>query len=148
MEGTQRRLTGRIRVPLPREDTFDLFTPNGERAWVQGWDPWFPVPVRDETEPGTVFVTPAHAHGHATVWVVIDRKRPERISYARVTAGERAGTVTVALAAFDGTATEVEVTYDLTPLTPAADIELQTFADEYETYLQSWQQAIATSVRK
>nr|BFE77861.1 hypothetical protein GCM10020093_004620 [Planobispora longispora] len=113
------RLTGALTVPLPPDEAFRLFTARGEELWVDGWQPRFPVPVEDDTEPGTVFET--GAHGEATVWVVLARERGRSISYARVTPGSRAGTVSVTLepagrpAREYGEASEVTVTYDLTP---------------------------------
>ena len=92
-----RRLTGRIRVPLPPVEAFRLFTPRGEQDWAHGWDPRFPAPSPDDTQPGTVFET--SAHGQHTIWLVTDRQPGKRISYARVTPGDQAGTVTVSLSA-------------------------------------------------
>ena len=95
MTSTHRRLTGRIQVPLPPGEAFRLFTPRGEQDWAHGWHPHFPAQAADDTEPGTVFET--SAHGHHTIWVVMDRQPGKRISYARVTPGDQAGTVTVSL---------------------------------------------------
>jgi hypothetical protein len=138
MTGT-RRLTGRIRVALPPGEAFRLFTPRGEQDWVHGWHPRFPAPAPDDTEPGTVFET--SAHGQHTVWLVTDRRPGKRISYARVTPGDHAGTVTVAISPA-GQHSEVEVSYQLTALTSLADRKLSEFADGYAAYLQSWQDAI------
>ena len=52
-----------------------------------------------------------------------------------------AGTVTVTISAA-GHHSEVEVTYQLTALSPAADHKLREFAEGYPAYLQSWQDAI------
>jgi polyketide cyclase/dehydrase/lipid transport protein len=139
MTGTQ-RLTGRIHVPLPPEEAFQLFTPRGEAVWAHGWHPHFPAPAPDDTEPGTVFET--SAHGEHTIWLVTDRERGKRISYARVTPGDRAGSVTVVLNAA-GRHSEVEVTYHLTALTGPAGRKLSEFADGYPAYLRSWQDAIS-----
>jgi len=136
---TQQRLTGRIKVGLPAAEAFHLFTPRGEQAWAHDWHPRFRAPVPDDTEPGTVFET--DAHGQQTVWLVTDRNPGRRICYARVTPGEQAGIVTVTIAAAGGHS-EVEVTYQLTALSPAADHKLREFADGYPAYLQSWQDAI------
>ena len=92
-----RRLTGRIQVLLPPEEAFRLFTPRGEQDWVHGWRPHFPAPASDDTEPGTVFET--SAHGQHTIWLVTDRQPGKRISYARLTPGDQAGTVAVAISA-------------------------------------------------
>ena len=140
MSGTRRRLTGRIQVALPPGDAFRLFTPRGEQDWAHGWHPRFPAPAADDTEPGTVFET--SAHGQHTIWLVTARENGKRISYARVTPGDQAGTVTVTLNPA-GEYSEVEVTYELTPLSSPADRKLTEFADGYPAYLRSWQDSIA-----
>ncbi|HLH57576.1 MAG TPA: SRPBCC family protein [Streptosporangiaceae bacterium] len=143
----RQRLTGHIRVALPPDQAFRLFTPRGEEEWATGWKPRFPVPAPDDTRPGTVFET--DAHGQRTVWLVVDRSEGRRISYARVTPGERAGTVTVVIDAVGqhGEESDVEVTYDLTALSDATDGDLADFADGYAAYLRSWQNAIAARLR-
>ena len=143
MTGLRRRLTGRIQVPLPPGEAFRLFTPRGEQDWADGWHPRFPVLAPDDTEPGTVFET--SAHGQHTTWLVTGRLPGERISYARVTPGEQAGTVTVTVSAA-GRHSEVEVTYQLTALSDSAGGRLSEFADGYPAYLRSWQDAITASI--
>jgi hypothetical protein len=115
MSGGQVRLTGRLRVALPPRVAFRLFTPRGERDWAEGWEPRFPVPAPDDTVPGTVFET--GAHGATTTWLVLAREPGRHISYARVTPGDRAGTVAVTLDEADGQSS-VEVTYGRTPSRP------------------------------
>ena len=144
MTGVQQRLTGRILVGLPPGEAFGLFTPRGEEDWAHGWHPRFPAPAPDDTEPGTVFET--SAHGQHTVWLVTDRQAGKRISYARVTPGDQAGTVTVTISAA-GLHSEAEVIYLLTALASTADDRLSEFADGYPAYLQSWQDAIAGWVK-
>ncbi|WP_067826367.1 SRPBCC family protein [Actinomadura kijaniata] len=132
-------LTGRLTVPLPPEEAFTLFTPRGEERWVEGWRPRFPAPAPDDTAPGTVFET---SHAEPTTWVVLERRPGRRISYARVTPGVRAGTVTVTLTADGDRRSTVEVTYDLTALTPGAAEDLDRFAADYPAFLRSWQDAL------
>jgi hypothetical protein len=144
MSGPRRRLTGRIQVALPPGEAFRLFTPRGERDWAHGWDPRFPSPAVDDAEPGTVFET--SAHGQQTIWLVTGREPGKRISYARVTPGEQAGTVSVTISPA-GQHSEVEVTYELTALTSLASHKLTEFADGYPAYLRSWGDAIATWLR-
>lgn len=147
MTGAREELTGRIQVDLPPGEAFRLFTPRGEQDWAHGWHPHFPVPVQDDAEPGTVFET--HGRGRPTIWLVTSREPGKRISYARVTPGDQAGTVTVAVSPSEdgGEKSDVEVTYQLTALTPAAAGELGEFAARYPAYLQSWQEAITQSLR-
>jgi hypothetical protein len=144
MTDVQQRLIGRIQVGLPTDEAFRLFTPRGEQDWVTGWEPRFPAPAPDDTQPGTVFET--NAHGQTTIWLVLDRQWGKRISYARVTPGDQAGTVTIVLSP-TGRHSEVEVTYELTALTGAASSRLREFADNYPAYLRSWQDAISARPR-
>ena len=145
MTSETRRLVGRLRVALPAADAFALFTPLGEREWAHGWDPQFPCPIDDDTVPGTVFET--DAHGRRTTWVVTSNEPPHGIAYARVTPGDRAGTVSVALKPANDH-TEVEVTYVLTSLASSAERDLQRFADGYVAYLQSWEHDIAACLAR
>ncbi len=137
------RLTGRIRVARPPAEAFRLFTARGEQDWA---------PAGSRTSPLRLRTTPSRAPcsrpaptASRTVWVVTDRQPGRRISYAQVTPGDRAGTVTVTLspAGQRGEASDVEVTYQLTALSEAAQPGLREFADGYLAYLQSWQDAIS-----
>jgi hypothetical protein len=141
----RQRLSHRIHVALPTEEAFQLFTPRGERDWAPGWDPTFPAPTSDDTEPGTVFET--DAHGHRTTWLVTDCVRGRRMVYAQVIPGERAGSITVTLDATEG-GSEVEVVYELTPLSEAGALHLMQFAEGYSDYLHSWQDAITACLEK
>ncbi len=137
---TARQLTGRIHVDLPPGEALRLFTPLGEQDWVPGWQPRFPAPAADDTEPGTVFETAAH--GHDSVWIVTERQPGVRIAYARLTPGSQAGTVTVTISPAGGHS-DVEVTYRLTALTEEGASRLREFAEGYAAYLRSWQDAIS-----
>jgi hypothetical protein len=70
---------GTVRVALPPERALRYFAPEGERTWAPGWDPKYPAAPDDDTALGTVFVT--RAHGHDTVWVVVDSS-PRSMRYA------------------------------------------------------------------
>ncbi|MFE1828873.1 hypothetical protein [Streptomyces yangpuensis] len=106
---------------------------------MPGWEPVFPVGAPDDTAPGTVWLT--SSDGEETTWLVASRNFPRSVSYARITPGARAGTVTVALAAAEG-GSEVTVTYDMTPLTPAAASALDEFVADYPSFIRSWERLI------
>lgn len=138
---TRQRLSGSFELPLPREQAFQLFTPEGERRWVADWNPHYPAGAVDDTEPGTVFQTTAQ--GQRTTWVVVARERGRMMSYARVADDSRAGTVTVTLDDIvDGTGCVVTVVYDLTPLSAQGAEELDDFASTYPDFLNFWRESI------
>ena len=121
------KLTGAITVPLPPTKAIELFTPEGERDWVPGWDP--------NHHSDTVFTTD-HGGAHTT-WVVLAAE-PGTVRYARVS-DDRAGTVEVCCRP-QGDGTQADVTYDLTPLEPHA---LDDFAASYAAMLEEWERMIA-----
>ncbi len=140
---TRVRLSGSIGVSLPPAQAFTLFTPAGERVWAHGWDPEFPSPATDDTEPGVVFRT---RHGERlTTWTVIASEPPETIRYAQATPDYRAGIVAVRCQP-SAAGTRVTVGYDLTALTPGACPGLDRFAAGYPDFLASWERAIASAL--
>jgi hypothetical protein len=138
--GEPRRLTGRLHVALPPDQAFRLFTARGEEGWSEGWRPRFPGPVEDDAAPGVVWETGDGAA--TTTWLVLDSEPGRRVRYARVTPGDRAGTVAVGLTEAAG-GSDVEVTYVLTALTDEADRALGDFAAGYAGFLAGWQEAVA-----
>lgn len=69
-----------------------------------------------------------------------------RIACARITPGSRAGTVTVGLEPAGDGCSSVTVAYALTALSPAGRRRLEEFAAGYDSFLQSWEQAIAAAL--
>jgi uncharacterized protein YndB with AHSA1/START domain len=135
-------LTGRLTIDLPPDRAFRLFTASGEQDWVAGWQPLFPEPTDDDTAPGAVFWT--DAHGHETVWIVVDRVAGRHIRYARSTPDVSAGTVAVTLEPAGGNGSEVTVVYTLTALSAAGRRQLDDFAAGYPAFLDGWRTAIAS----
>jgi hypothetical protein len=132
-----------IRVPLPPERAFELFTPLGERRWASGWEPRFLVPTDDGSQPGTAFEV-GHG-GHTATWVLVRREPARLIEYAWVVPGQRAAVVSVACAPDGPGSTVATVTYHVTALTPEQTAEVERFAGGYRRFLDHWQAAIAAA---
>ena len=133
---------GRVRVPLRADAAIHLFTPEGERDWVPGWDPAYPVGDGRELAPGLVFET-ASAAGRTT-WVVI-RSEPREVAYGRVLPGDHAGTVAVRCEP-DGDGAVAHVTYHLTALGLDGARRLAEFEAEYPRFMTVWEELIETAV--
>jgi hypothetical protein len=133
-----------ITVDLPPEPAMELFTPEGERRWADGWDPQYPQADRREG-PGAVFTT-EHG-GHQTTWIMVDHS-PECVRYARVTHGMTAGTVAVDVVGSDENSTRVRVTYDLSALTGAGETWLDAFDAHYESAIGGWSTEIAAGLQR
>jgi hypothetical protein len=126
----------------PVERVMPMFTPAGERAWAEGWDPRFPAGERgDGADPGTVFTT---EHSGSTTWIVASRGE-RAVRYARVAHGRTAGLVTVTCEPRDG-GTAATVTYELTALSPDAEAELDGFDRHFPAMMDTWQQAVSAAL--
>ena len=133
--------SGHFDVALSAGDAIVLFTPEGERSWVPGWNPVYPA-GRPSEDSGTVFVTESHAV--ETTWVVLEVDRSgATAAYARITPGHHAGVVRVGCVdAATGHCT-VSVAYDLT-LLGEDPMELEAHVDDnFELMMHEWSNAVA-----
>ena len=130
---------GGFQLPCDPAAALPLFTPEGERHWVDGWDPQYLSEANDEV--GAVWRT---THGHDTTWITTDRD-DHRVRYARVSNNGTAGLVEVVCTPTDG-ATSVRVTYDLTAGTAAGHETLRQFDADFEDMLEHWRQATTSAL--
>lgn len=133
--------SGHLDVALPPEQAFPLFTPEGERSWVEGWDPRYAAGGRPDPEPGLVFFT-AKAEGEALWMVTRYDPRERRASYVCVVPGHRAVLIDVAVLEGPDQGSRVQVTYDMTSLAADADAFVRAFADGYGAFLGEWDAAL------
>jgi hypothetical protein len=137
--------SGHFEVDLPAQEAIALFTPEGEKGWVPGWNPTYPVGEPSET-PGTVFTT--DVDGQETIWLVqIIDTNEGRVAYSRVTPGNHAGTVQVSCEDAPDGGCVVSVTYDMSLLPGGASTELDAYDDgPFETMINDWSRAIARNI--
>lgn len=138
-------LEGSVHVALDPADAFALFTPSGEREWAAGWDPSFPAPVEDETEPGSVFQTTRHG---TTTWIVVARDPHRSITYSNWSDAGRAGLVSVLCEPKPDGSTTATVTYDITALSESGAAWLSEFAAGYPKYLEHWEDSIRAALAR
>ncbi|MEO8480200.1 MAG: SRPBCC family protein, partial [Gemmatimonadota bacterium] len=128
-------------LPMPLEEAMECFTPDGEREWLEGWEPEF-LFRSDEDGVDTAFRT-TH-DGEETLWMVLDMDLEEgSAGYARITPGSRMGTVMIDGEAIDETSCWITVTYELTALSPAGNAVLKAMTPAaYKTMIGEWERAI------
>jgi hypothetical protein len=136
--------SGVLRLDLPLARAFALLTPEGERLWVEGWEPEYlhPQSRPDAPSAGAVFRT-RHG-GEETLWLVLAFDAAAgAVDYVRATPGSRVGTVSVRARATGEGATEAEITYRMTALSPEGNRKLQEMTPEaYLAMLGGWEAAI------
>jgi len=131
-------LRGSFALPMAPGDAFPLFSPEGERSWVPGWDPELIHPPGVEWERGLIFRT-REERGEA-IWVVtaLDRERHE-VEYHRVEAGRYVARVQVRCTAAGG-GSSVQVTYTFVGLSEVGNQDIAAMSQEaYAEKMQRWQ---------
>jgi hypothetical protein len=134
--------SGTLEIPIPPRQALALFTAEGERDWVPGWDPHYLHVDRSSQEEGTVFRT-SH-DGEETIWLVVRWEPGDGVArYARLTPERRVGTVEVRCDPRPSGGSRVTVTYSLTALNAEEAKELATLTPEaYQAMLVEWQERI------
>lgn len=126
-------------LALGAKDALALFTAEGERRWVPGWEP--ERMGGDGT--GSVFVT--RMGGAETLWIVVDYDPVRGVArYARHIAGTQAGLVEVQCADHGAGRCMVRVRYSLTPLSESAVAAVAEFLDpaRFADAIANWKRLI------
>jgi hypothetical protein len=134
--------SGTFHLDAPLAQVLPLFTAEGERAWVGGWEPEF---LSGSEERGSAF----RSHGYdsrETAWIVIDYRPAEgRVSYARVVRDWNIGLVDVVCSEAPAGGTDVTVRYTLTGLNRPGRNFVKEFLNpgQYAKMIEEWR--VATS---
>lgn len=136
---------GAITVPCGGAEALELFTPEGERDWVDDWSPDYLFRAGGGDEIDTVFRT-AHG-GEETEWIVLDHDREAlTLAYARLTPGSRVGTVTVSIEPIDDTSCWAEICYEMTATSEAGNATLRRFDRKaFAAMLADWEARLAVA---
>ena len=134
------RRQGSFDLAVPAAQTFDLFTAQGERGWVPGWEPVI-LSSCGALEAGAVFLT--SLGGEETIWTVIAADRTDRrLHYSRVSPGRRAGLVEVRITPH-GEGSRIHVAYDLTALGPDGEAVVAAMDERgFAAMLDEWKRMI------
>jgi hypothetical protein len=117
-----------------------LFGADKERLWSPGWDPQFIHPLPAADTQGMVFSV-AHHHTRS-VWVNTELNlNAGRVQYVYVIPDILVTVITLNLTP-KGNQTAVEVRYDRTALTPAADAHVHEMATQDRVSGPEWEQQI------
>lgn len=132
-------------VEKPLAEAFAFFTPEGERAWAQGWDPRYHHPEDGRLERGLVFTTGGGAEH--TIWTVVRLDPPHLVEYVRTTPGSRTGTVLVQCTPLGDARTRATVVYSMTSLTDAGAKVVREMDDAaFARFIAHWEESIAAAV--
>lgn len=122
---------------------FPLFTPQGERAWVPGWEPHSIYPHTGEAELDGVFAT-VHGEDDPTIWTIVDYAPDQgRIAYVRVAPASHVAHIIVHCREAPPDASEATISYVFTGLSEAGNAYVARHSEaHYQHWLFEWQAAI------
>jgi hypothetical protein len=138
---------GRLVAAAAIDEVFPLFSPEGEKLWVPGWEPEFLHPPDPAWEEGQIFRTREET-GEA-VWVVTRLDRGEhRAEYHRVEPGRYVARVEVRCRPLDERRTEVSTAYTFVGLSESGNREIAAMTREaYDAKMSRWSDWIGRCLR-
>ncbi len=122
-------------------DLFPLFSPEGEKAWVPGWD-YENLMGTTELCEDYLFLTRTHDHAAAEAIWLVKKYDPEShfVEFYKIEPGEKVGVITVQCTGLAASRTKVQVTYKYTALSAAGEKFISQFNEAaYEAFIADWQ---------
>lgn len=150
MKSTSVSYTAGFKMNRKAETLFPLFSPEGEKLWVPGWE-YENIMGTTTLHEDYVFLTESHDHAAgAAVWIV-KHYDPEvyRVQYYKIEPGEKVGIVTVVCTPLNDSSTRVDVTYTYTGLSERGNRFIANFTKEdYEDFITEWKELLEVYFKK
>jgi len=136
----QIRHTHDFTIDQPVDVLFPLFSAEGEKLWVPGWD-YEDVGESKELHEDYVFRTTSHDHGTASAVWIIKRYEPadHHVQMYKVEPDDKVGIITVQCLAVAEHRTCVEVTYEYIGLSDSGNAFIDGFTEaQYHAFIGEW----------
>ena len=133
--------TTAFEISQPAEKLFPLFSAEGEKLWVPGWDYENIMGTTDLSE-DYIFLTKAHDHGSTDAIWLVKRYEPETyfVQFYKVEPGDKVGIITVQCVAEAEALTRVQVSYEYIALAEKGRKFIKTFTQTvYEEFIAEWE---------
>ncbi len=130
-------------VRAPTAETIQLFTPEGEREWAgPNWNPQYLHPAGPARDAAGAVFTIQYGQFQA-VWTVVQRDDDARLfRYVYFIPAVMVTTVQVRFMPLQAQATQVEVRYARTSLSPEGEAQVEAMSAEDRGAAAEWQRAI------
>jgi len=125
---------------------FPLFSAEGEKLWVPGWD-YENIMESTELHEDYIFLTKNHDHAAADAIWLVKRYEPDNflVEFYKVEPEEKIGIITVQCTALSEDKTNINVTYEYIALEQKGNEFIDRFtSQEYEVFIGEWQQLLET----
>ena len=138
------KCTENFQVSQPVEILFPLFSAEGEKRWVPGWD-YKNIMGTTALHEDYIFVTENHDHAASDAIWLVKRYDPSAhyIEFYRVEPDEKVGIITVKCDSISESETNVSVSYEYIALSEKGGEFVTNFTnEEYKEFIGEWKQLL------
>jgi len=132
--------TAHFEIEQPIEELFPLFSAEGEKLWVPGWD-YENIMGSKNLHEDYIFLTKNHEHASTKAIWLVKRYEPDSylVQFYKVEPEDKVGIITVQCTKIVKSLTQVEVTYEYIGLSEEGDRFIEKFtSSEYEAFINEW----------
>jgi len=132
--------TASFELDQPVKGLFPLFSAEGERSWVPGWN-YDNIMGGTDPHEDYVFVTRSHDHAASDAVWLVKRYEPEEylVQFYKVEPGEKVGVIEVKCHERGDSRTVVQVTYEYIGLSARGNEFVEGFSwSAYKVFIAEW----------
>jgi hypothetical protein len=132
----------------PIAEVFPLFSPEGEKYWVPGWD-YDNLMGTTELSEDYVFLTKTHDHRSTDAIWVVKRYDPKShlVQFYKIEPEDKIGVITVNCTELEAERTKIQVTYKYIALSATGELFVSEFGESaYEKFIGEWQMLLSNYI--
>ena len=132
--------TASFEISQPIDMLFPLFSAEGEKLWVPGWD-YENIMGSTELHEDYVFLTKTHDHASTDAIWIVKKHDPKKhyVQFYKVEPEDKIGIIEVKCNQLNDTATQVHVTYEYIGLSDIGNQFIKNFtSSEYDLFISEW----------
>lgn len=136
--------TASFQITQPIDILFPLFSAEGEKLWVPGWD-YENIMGSNELHEDYVFLTKSHDHASTNAIWVVKKYDPENyyIQFYKVESEDKIGVIEVNCTQLNEATTKVQVTYEYIGLSDKGNQFIKEFtSSEYKSFISEWEKLL------
>jgi len=134
----------KFNINQPIEILFPLFSAEGEKLWVPGWD-YENVMGSNDLHEDYIFLTQNHDHASSNAIWLVKRYDPNAyfVQFYKVEPDDKVGIISVQCLQIDELKTEVEVTYHYIGISEKGNEFIKQFTlEEYTEFIDEWEKLL------
>jgi hypothetical protein len=140
---------GSFELNMNADKALPFFTPEGERTWVNGWDPKPVYPPQKDVAFQANAVFRLDADGDRSIWTILEASLKDHVAeYVCVVEGERLSRVRVRIEPVTESRCRVHVRYVHTAISEKGLYFIASVTESaYAQKMQDWQRMVTGAIR-